>query len=159
MEMQEFLCEIEMLLVGFYQQFCLTYTMLRIIEATTTTPFVKIDPQYGLIEIRGKSGPERATHFYTPIVEQIRDLEGSDQFTLILFMEYFNTSSAKCLFDLIKATEGLSITGTKSKVIWYIEEDDDDMRDTAADYEDLVSVEFECIPVDEDDFIVRMNEG
>jgi len=44
--------------------------------------------------------------------------------------EYFNTSSSKCLYDILKQIAGLKVAGSEVEINWFYEDYDDDMRET-----------------------------
>ena len=62
-------------------------------------------------------------------------------------LEYFNTSSSKCILDVFKKLETLS--GTEVKVNWYYEEDDEDMLEAGEDYQAIIDLPFKMIEVEE----------
>ena len=62
-------------------------------------------------------------------------------------LEYFNTSSSKCILDVFKKLE--SLAGTEVSVKWYYEEDDEDMLEAGEDYEAIIDLPFEMIEVEE----------
>ena len=62
-------------------------------------------------------------------------------------LEYFNTSSSKCILDVFKKLE--SVTGSEVSVKWYYEEDDEDMLEAGEDYEAIIDLPFEMIEVEE----------
>lgn len=66
--------------------------------------------------------------------------------TLQIKLEYFNTSSSKCLLDIFKKLETI---GGKSQVEWYYENDDEDMLEAGEDYEAIVHVPFKMIGVEQ----------
>jgi hypothetical protein len=114
------------------------------LEAGPKTPFVSLDPR-GTIELRGKSIPENATEFYKPIWEWIDAYAknpGADT-NVILQLEYFNTSSSKCILDVLRRVENIH-QSQKSVVTvhWLFEEDDEDMQETGEDYSSIVKVPF-----------------
>lgn len=57
-------------------------------------------------------------------------------------MEYFNTSSSKCLYDILKEIKYLSDQGKEVNVRWYYEQDDEDMMEAGEDYSDLLDLPF-----------------
>jgi hypothetical protein len=59
-------------------------------------------------------------------------------------LEYFNTSSSKCLLDIFRKLESLSKSGkSEIKVIWLYEEEDEDMMEAGDDYKTIVKLPFE----------------
>ena len=84
--------------------------------------------------------------FYRPLMEwvdsHIADSEASVDFSIRL--EYFNTSSSKCLMDLLKRIEKSPIEAT---ILWYYEEEDEDMLEAGEDYSAIVNIPFKLIAV------------
>lgn len=114
------------------------------IEASKTTPFVRVSSDEGKIIIEGRSTPENAIAFYYPIIELIRlRFVYKPRLTVELSLEYFNTSSSKCLFDLLKMVKKVEGLGARVVVNWYVEEDDDDMREAGEDYADILDLDFQ----------------
>ena len=73
------------------------------IPATKYTPEITLDPEQGLIELRGKSYPENTFEFYKPMMDWIEDyFNGNAQAKTTVNLEiiYFNSSSSKLFFDL-----------------------------------------------------------
>ena len=60
-------------------------------------------------------------------------------------LEYFNTSSSKCILDLFKKLESIAKQGHDVTIKWYYEEDDEDMLEAGEDYQSIISVPFEMI--------------
>jgi hypothetical protein len=64
-------------------------------------------------------------------------------------LEYFNTSSSKCILDLFKQLEKLNQQNTEVKINWYYEEDDEDMAEAGEDYDAIIDLPFKMIEVEE----------
>ena len=64
-------------------------------------------------------------------------------------LEYFNTSSSKCILDVFKKLEKLKNTGADVHVNWYFETDDEDMEEAGEDYQAIVDLPFSIIEVAE----------
>jgi hypothetical protein len=63
-------------------------------------------------------------------------------------LEYFNTSSSKCILDVFKKLESIHKSGDKEVIInWYYEEDDEDMLEAGEDYESIIRVPFKMIEI------------
>jgi hypothetical protein len=119
------------------------------IEGTAKTPNVKFEGGQGLIEIKGRSIPENSIEFYKPLVDWLEEYgKGPAALTKVnIQLEYFNTSSSKCILDVFKKLE--SIYKAKNEVIinWYYEEDDEDMLEAGEDYESIIRVPFKMIEI------------
>jgi hypothetical protein len=130
-----------------------------IIEATKTTPFVRLSPTEGIFEIKGKSHSEDSLNFFRRIIDQLNQYNSSQSsLTADIFLEYFNTSSAKCLFDVTRALEKIQDKGYDVIVNWYHEEDDIDMVEIGEDYADLSDVKFNFIGVSEDEMEEQLDK-
>ena len=120
-----------------------------VIEGTPKTPSVKFDAQEGVIEVKGRSIPENSIEFYKPLVEWLEKYGNTPagQTKVNVQLEYFNTSSSKCILDVFKKLE--SIYKAKNDVIinWYYEEDDEDMLEAGEDYESIIKVPFKMIEI------------
>lgn len=90
----------------------------------------------------GRSSPENSLGFYEPIRTSLsRDMK-TDSLDIRIKMEYFNTSSSKCLYDILKEIKYLSDQGKDVNVRWYYETDDEDMMEAGEDYSDLLGLPF-----------------
>ena len=77
------------------------------IEGGNKTPTVTFDHVTGEFELSGRSIPENAVDFYRPIYQWLDEYVKSppNHTTLNVKLEYFNTSSSKCLLDVFKKVE------------------------------------------------------
>lgn len=119
------------------------------LKETATTPLINFDPVKGVLKIEGRSIPENVIDFYHPVLRWIDDYSKEVQETteIHLKFEYFNTSSSKRIFDIMKKLEKIAIdTGNKVIINWYYEEDDEDIYFAGNDYKALINrVEFNLI--------------
>lgn len=119
------------------------------IEGTAKTPFVSFDAT-GKLEMRGRSIPENSIEFFQPLIDWV-DAYGKEKpakVDLDVKLEYFNTSSSKCILDLFKRLEKME---SYSDVVinWYYEDEDEDMQEAGEDYASIVQLKFNIIGVDE----------
>lgn len=112
------------------------------LKSTYLTPAVLLDPQRGIFKLFGRSSPENSPGFYEPIRMALAHSINADKLDVRFKMEYFNTSSSKCIYDLLKEIKGLKKQGKKVVVRWYYDEDDDDMLEAGEDYSDLLDLQF-----------------
>ena len=115
-----------------------------LIEGTAKTPMIKFDPGAGKLEIKGRSIPEDSIGFYANLMISLDELvnESPASAEVTVQLEYFNTASSKCIFEVLKRFEAIHVKGGKAAVNWQFEEDDDDMRETGEDYKSLLTLPF-----------------
>jgi hypothetical protein len=119
------------------------------IEGTNKTPSIKLNPETGVIDIKGRSIPENSIEFYRPIVEWLDEYakNPNKKTTVNVQLEYFNTSSSKCILDIFKKLESLKKARNEIIINWYYEEDDEDMLESGEDYESIIRVPFKMIEI------------
>jgi hypothetical protein len=124
-------------------------------EPSRTTPYAKVNFATGEMEIRGRSCPENTLEFYEPIFTAIKKLSNNniENVTANFRMLYFNTSSARCFFMIIKLLKKLKESGKNVIINWYADEDDEDMQETGMDYQEIVEIEFNIHLVDESQLV------
>ena len=112
------------------------------IPRTSKTPDIFFDADHGMLEIKGRSIPENSVAFYAPVMQWLSDYEKkpSPETQLIVKLEYFNTSSSKCLIDIFRKLEKLHQKDNSVTVVWYYEVVDEDMKESGEDFRDLVSM-------------------
>ena len=119
------------------------------IEGTAKTPTVKFDAGGGIFEIKGRSIPENSIEFYKPLVDWLDEYAKNPQpkTDVKIQLEYFNTSSSKCILDVFKKLEAIHKGKSEVTVNWYYEEDDEDMLEAGEDYESIIRVPFKMIEI------------
>ena len=121
------------------------------LEGSAKTPSIHFDAVAGKLELKGRSIPENSVEFYKPLNDWI-DAYGKSPVgeTIVdVKLEYFNTSSSKCILDLFKKLETISGERTRVSVNWYFEEDDEDMEEAGQDYQAIIGLPFNIIEVEE----------
>lgn len=106
------------------------------IKATRVTPSVYFNTGKGILDIRGLSSPENPLKFYNHLIDSV-DAYGKEAYeslTVNFALEYFNTSSSKCIYLLFKKVNELRLERGKEVVVnWYYEEEDEDMLEAGED--------------------------
>ena len=75
-------------------------------EGSAKTPVVEFNTS-GELLLKGRSIPENSIEFYKPLIEWIESYSESPNSSTVLNvqLEYFNTSSSKCILDVFKKLE------------------------------------------------------
>ncbi len=125
-------------------------------HATETTPDIYFSPEENRFEIKGKSAPEDVRGLYYPVVEWMTAfvawVKENNHFTdsrPLVFkvdLEYFNSSSAKFLFDILNQLKDLSHEGVPVIIEWYYDSEDSDLREAGEDLSLLCEIEFSYCP-------------
>ncbi|MCW3086068.1 MAG: hypothetical protein JWP12_3434 [Bacteroidetes bacterium] len=121
------------------------------IEGTPKTPTITFNTGSGFLEIKGRSIPENSIEFYKPLVDWLEKYAAKPQPTtnVNIQLEYFNTSSSKCILDVFKKLEAINKGGSKVTINWHYEEDDEDMLEAGEDYQAIINVPFKMVQVEE----------
>ena len=118
-----------------------------VIEGTPKTPTIKFNPEEGKLLIQGRSIPENSIDFYKPLVDALDNYTGAAKVDIVL--EYFNTSSSKCILDVFKKLEKIKSDGNEVEIRWHYEEDDEDMLEAGEDYQAIINIPFKMVEVEE----------
>jgi len=122
------------------------------VEATPKTPYLLLDSETKTIVINGRSIPENSVQFYTPVFEALDAWiaeKTKDKISVSVRLEYFNTSSSKCVLDIFKKLAELHKNGAQVEVTWIYEKDDEDMMEAGQDYQTIVGIPFKMVEVEE----------
>lgn len=111
------------------------------LEGTEDTPKILLDKGNGIFEISGRSLPEDSAEFYQPVLDWIEEYAGdpNDSTEFAFKLEYFNTASSKLILDVLMALEDIE----GMKILWYFDEDDEDMEEAGEEFSELVEIPFE----------------
>jgi hypothetical protein len=121
-----------------------------IFEAGQRTPQVEFTATSCLI--RGECYPENISEWSDPVLKALEECVGNDESEFVVDIElyYFNSSSAKFLFDFFEFLEE-SAEGGKSIVInWRYRAEDDTMQEAGEDFqEDMEACTYKMVMVEE----------
>ncbi len=115
------------------------------IPAMERSPEVDFRFQEHRLSLRGEAYPEDAAAFFGPLLLQLKrycaTLQGED--LLVEFqLDYFNTSSAKALMNMIRMLDQAVCAGARVTLRWYFQKDDEVMREFGEDF----ALELEHVP-------------
>ena len=122
-----------------------------VIEGTPKTPTIKFAPNEGKLLIQGRSIPENSIEFYKPLIDCLDAyLENPGEKTVVeIMLEYFNTSSSKCILDVFKKLDKINSTNNGVTIKWHYEEDDEDMLEAGEDYQAIINIPFKMVEIEE----------
>ena len=128
-----------------------------IIGATDKTPGIILDPYTDHFEILGNSRPENVSEFYYPVINWLNEFEKEvldkkvikfnkkHPLNFSLKMNYFNSSSAKFLYDVMSELVKFHKKGHIIRILWHFEEKDEDMQYAGEEMSELLEVPFQFI--------------
>jgi hypothetical protein len=123
-------------------------------DGSSKTPRLCFDPHTGTFEITGRSIPENSIEFFRPALDWLDayiSTHPSGEHLLRIRLEYFNTSSSKCLVDICRRMEKLQQLGCQVELKWYYEADDEDMQDSGLDFKEILRLPMEMVRLDGDE--------
>lgn len=110
-----------------------------IYEASQRTPLVELTPTSCLI--RGECYPENISEWSEPVLNTLEECLSNDnsEFAVDIELYYFNSSSAKFLFDFFEFLEESAEGGKSITINWRYRPEDDTMQEAGEDFEEDVS--------------------
>jgi len=125
---------------------------------TPTSPEICFSPDESIFFMRGISNPEDVRAIYYPVIDWFRQYTDSlaadnthkysANFPLKfqVDLEYFNSSSAKFLYDIFLELKRLGSNGNEVRVEWFYDEEDTDLQEAGSDIASLVEMAFTFVP-------------
>ncbi|MBL4703539.1 MAG: DUF1987 domain-containing protein [Flavobacteriales bacterium] len=132
------------------------------IKQKDNSPYVHLDHNQHNFEFRGESRPENAQKFFKFILDWIeeydkliwymKDLSRKRVEALCVFdFEYFNSTSAKFILDIIYAFQKIQLANQATFNIvfeWHFDKLDADMKESGLEYEDMIGMKFNFVEKD-----------
>ncbi|MBN1118377.1 MAG: DUF1987 domain-containing protein [Bacteroidales bacterium] len=117
------------------------------IQGTNDTPKVLLDAENEVFEISGRSLPEDVVNFYKPVLDWLDEYkENPKEYTEFVFRYiYFNTATSKLIQDIIFKLEAMYEEGHNIQIMWFYEDEDEDMQDVGEEFQELCDVPFELV--------------
>jgi len=122
-----------------------------IIDPTSNSPRVIMDPENKRFEISGESRPPDVASFYLEILKWFDDYtlylnkaqETREPVVFNFDFEYFNSSSAKYILDFCKQIGDVRAQGMNFGVKWHYDKDDIDMMQVGQEMSKIAKFPFE----------------
>jgi hypothetical protein len=120
------------------------------IKGTASTPYIKFEPKQGKLVISGRSVPENPVQFYMfwmdTVTQYLRNPVSPTQ--IDIHMEYFNTTSSRCILKILRLFKELEPKGIKVIINWYYSSEDTDIKEVGEDFQTIVNIPFNIQKVD-----------
>ncbi len=124
------------------------------VEKTKATPKIDFDPERNVLLIEGESYPENTLNFYDPVINWLREYieqlnnDANNDAVLKINLSYLNTSSTKCLLNIIEMLEDANSDGKNIVLNWYYDRENESMLECAEEFQEDVEFPFNIIPID-----------
>jgi hypothetical protein len=120
------------------------------IDRTQSSPKVVFDPEELFLQIKGASRPENARKFYTPLLNALNQFIAEHLITSLplsieIKLTYFNSASMIYLADMFKLISDFHQKGMKVLIDWYVDDDDDVIREAGQELSDMTGLPFKII--------------
>lgn len=124
------------------------------IQHTDKTPQVSFDTETREFMMSGYSRPENIREFFVPILNSLQEhltaiVKSGDTavYTFHFKLEYYNSSSAKFISDIIKVIKQCADIGLNLTICWHYDADDEEMREAGEDFSQISNIPFEYVSV------------
>jgi hypothetical protein len=123
------------------------------LDRTNRTPKITLDPRENIFEIKGRSIPENSVDFYKPVMDWMDEYrkQPNSKTRFVVRLEYYNTSSSKCLVEIMRKLEMIYLDGNQVEMEWYYEEQDEDMRESGEDFKEILKIPIRMIALNTED--------
>lgn len=117
---------------------------------TEEVPNIILDADNGIFEITGRSFPENVERLFTPIIEWLKEyITDPNPVTEFKFeLEYFNSSSARKIIEILFVLEKLEESNHNVKILWCFNSEDEMIKAKGMEFMNLVKIPFELRSVD-----------
>ena len=120
-----------------------------IIEPSDFSPKITLDPTKNIFEFSGESRPENTSKFYTPILQWLEQYQSvlyweKDKFgqgaqrVFEFKLDYFNSTSAKFIMDILIQLDKMAQEGYGIKARWHYDKRDEDMKESGEEFSKLL---------------------
>lgn len=119
------------------------------IEASLVTPYVLVDEDARRFEIKGICAPEDGTSFFRPIIQSLEKIfnGAEDGIVCTLELSYFNSSSLRGIYLILKMLDASNKKGKQHKIEWIVEAEDESMAEYAETLMGLIETPIRVLAV------------
>ena len=128
-----------------------------VLQSSSTTPNINFDVQNLSFTIQGECRPENVLTYFSPILNWLNKFKNyginvaepiTDTLVFHFKLAYYNTSSAKYLFNIFEKMKAIQGEGIKVKIMWYYDILDEDLLENGEEFEKILGLDFEFVPVE-----------
>ena len=130
---------------------------------TNSLPEILFSLEENIFSITGTSRPEDVRSLYYPVIDWMKRLvenmlsgnhyefSSENPFKLKIDLSYFNSSSAKFLFDIFSELKRVSSSGIPVTVEWYYDNDDPELKEAGEDISAMAGMKFNYVAKEVDE--------
>jgi len=118
-------------------------------KLTSSTPSISYQEKSSTIFIEGESYPENSFDFYSPLLKWIKhSLKEKKGIILDVNISYMNSSSTKCVLDILDLLDEAFAAGIKTSVRWRYDQENPRSLELAEEFKEELKLPFETIPLE-----------
>lgn len=119
------------------------------IPMTSSSPHIYYDAGTSTLVMVGEAYPENSFEFFEPVLTFVRDiLENNTMFVFDIDVSYMNSSSTKCVLDLLDILQEAAERGVSVTLDWRYDKDNPRALDLAEEFREEVTFPFNLVPRD-----------
>lgn len=117
------------------------------IQGSKYTPEIKYEEPLKKLSISGRSQPEDGLNYYTPLWKWLNELFESPggELNLCINLDYFDTASAKVLYETLRKVRSAELKGWKINAEWLYEDYDEDMKEAGQQMSELSELSIQVV--------------
>jgi hypothetical protein len=113
-----------------------------IVPQTGKTPAIEFNTGLGFLIISGRSLSDNPYDFFKPLIELAEEYCKTPcvRTTIQINLDYFNSSTSKCLFQLLRKFQAAITDNTSVLINWHYDEDDEDTLQIIETYQEYLNM-------------------
>lgn len=114
---------------------------------TEDKPKINFDPKNNVFEIIGNSFPEESPKFYIPLINWVTEYAktANTHTHVVCKFDYFNSLSAKLLYELFFELQKIATSDKKVSVSWYYDPEDHFILEKGQEFKNVLKIPFDLI--------------
>jgi hypothetical protein len=118
------------------------------IAATQSSPKIEYQPDTHTLWFEGESYPDNSFEFFKPVFDWFEtQLPALPSLTVKIKIAYMNSSSTKCMLDILDLLADRAAEGGDIQVLWYVDPGNERARDLAEEFLEDMELNYEIIAV------------
>lgn len=99
--------------------------------------------------LSGESYPENSLEFFSPVFKWLEEeLPKYSDLQLDINISYMNSSSTRCMLDIIDLLNAAAQRGCRVSIVWCYEKGNERALDVAEEFKEDALIPFDIVPID-----------